>query len=468
METVIQQMQQQLADQAVLIQQLQARDADHVARQNALAEQHAEGHRTANSALQAAGDLANRVTGLTNHVQTMGSGYGGGGAKPGQLVSAKFCRPDKFGDKSEGLEGWKTWSHKLMRFVGAQDLSYKSALLKAALQKNAAAPIQVGDLTSGYGITNEQDQQLQSLLVDACYGKALSLILVIEKENGTGLEMWRRLEGQYNPDTMNRALLEGRRLLNPGTGKTWSEVSRILMDWDAALSEKRLRDGTDGIDDTMKLSILYSMIPPEKARAAWESGQYRSVDRMRSRIEDMIRNFTNGVAPMHVGNIEDDDQPELLDEDGELYRLERDARGKWQKVQHNRKPYDQKRGAGTGDAKVCFGCGEPGHMKATCPKAESMCKRCGRKGHEQKKCWAVFHLDRTKIAGAPPAKKPEKSMNSLEEANSGDDEELPDLGLVDICALEEADPWETFDHGCGSNGCVQRYLANRPEQSCRT
>ena len=332
MEVIIQQMQQQLADQANLLVQLQARDADHVARQNALAEQHSEGHRTANNALQAANDMANRVTTLAGHVQgelqRIGASGGGGGHRQENLVNTKFCRPDKFGDKNESLELWKTWSHKLLRFVGVQDLSYKTALNKAALQKNTASPILTAELQSGYGITEAQDQQLQSLLVDTCYGKALSLILVIEKEGGTGLEMWRRLESQYNPDTMNRALLEGRRLLNPGTGKTWSEVSRILMDWDSALSEKRLRDGTDGIDDSMKLSILYSMLPPEKALAARESWQYRSVDRMQSHIDDMIRNFTNGVAPMHVGNIEDEEQPECMDEDGELYRLERDSKGK--------------------------------------------------------------------------------------------------------------------------------------------
>ena len=468
MEAQLQRMQQSMTDareaqqqenQALrgFIQHLQDRERALTTSLEHLMSQHNELHRSTNQAQQSVTDTNIRLAEAEVRMRSeidgpRGRGQGGGRAQ--SLVDTKHMRPGSFGSKDDGPDEYKIWSIKLIRFTGNVDEKFRTALRAAAARKGAVEQIGRDLLGRGdFAITQEQDTQLQSLLVDTCVGRAFSLINVVEKEQGTGLEMWRRLENEYNADTMNRTLIQGRRLLNPGTGKTWAEVGKILLDWDSALSEKRLRDGADGIDDEMKLSILYGMIPPEKARAIWENGQYRTVETMRHHMEDMIRNLTGGVAPMNIGNMESDTM-EFTDEHGELCRLERDSRGGWKKPQGRRfQGPGQGSGRDASGARTCHECGKTGHVKANCPQVEGIpCKRCGRKGHVDKKCWATFHIDKTKIAGAPPAPRPERGVGSLE-TDEADSEEIGnletiDLGdLIDVCALEviEEDPWEEKD-----------------------
>ena len=51
-----------------------------------------------------------------------------------------------------------------------------------------------------------------------------------------------------------------------------------MREWDQGLADKQLREGSDGFNDSMKLSILYNMIMPDKATTLYESGQCKTVD----------------------------------------------------------------------------------------------------------------------------------------------------------------------------------------------
>ena len=184
------------------IQRLQDRDRVLTNANEALQNQHMEAHRLANSAVHAATDANARMAAMETRLreEMRGARAGGGDRRPGGgLVDPKHMRPKNFGDQKESLEEWKAWSAKLVRFAGNVDPKFKESMMAAAAMKSSSDRIMPNDLGQGrYQISIEQDMELQSLLIDCCTGKAFALVTVWEKEQSTGLEMWRRLEEEYN------------------------------------------------------------------------------------------------------------------------------------------------------------------------------------------------------------------------------------------------------------------------------
>ena len=198
MEDALRRTQETVAGLVTLVQQLQDRDQAHSERQNALAQQHVESHNAAAGAAQATTALDQRLRDLAAQVsaeiQAIRIGSSGGSSGPTfpsskVLVNAKFMRPDKYGDKGESLEVWKAWSHKLVRYCSNVDLAHRVALLAAAGEKNADRQIAASQLGGQqFPLTPEQDNQLQSLLIDVCQGKPSPLSLLSKR---TKAQDWR-------------------------------------------------------------------------------------------------------------------------------------------------------------------------------------------------------------------------------------------------------------------------------------
>ena len=85
-------------------------------------------------------------------------------------------RSGPFGDKDDGMDRWKAWSTKVLRFAGNVDSKFPIAMRAAAKRKGLQEKILIAMLESEeFPITAEQDGQLQSLLIDVCTGKAFSI-----------------------------------------------------------------------------------------------------------------------------------------------------------------------------------------------------------------------------------------------------------------------------------------------------
>ena len=154
-------------------------------------------------------------------------------------------------------------------------------------------------------------------------GEAMEVVRGAERE--PGLEQWRRLAALYDPLAAGRSLDGSRQILSPPKAAQIDDLSHTIQAWENLEQRHRERIGDQLLKD-MRLAILLSMCPTDQERELTaQQHMFPDYAQMRAHIVTVINNRTRGLAPMMVGNLNDEasnrdaGSDEFLEsEDGEL------------------------------------------------------------------------------------------------------------------------------------------------------
>jgi hypothetical protein len=341
------------------------------------------------------------------------------------LVDLKHMSPDKYA----GLRcptAFRTWSQDIKDLVARFSVELLQAMTAT---ENQAERIPSNTIPSS---VQDEDAQLRSALRAFTVGEPRAVINAAIDRGDSGLEIWRTLVTQYDPNNDTTRLDESTYILNPGRTKTMGEVQLLLTKWEDAMNHRSKMLGRAALDDDLKRSVLLKLLPAtEEGELRHQRILFKTYEALRGRVIELISERTKGSAPMlhHIAEHEDEYEE---DEEGEWIMRIEESGGRQHRV------WTQSKGKGKGKwrgkGQDLKGKGYDAKGKAKGKGLE--CYRCGRTGHVRLDCYSRTHRN-----GGEPVELPKKGgLNTLEEESSE-----TELHGIDICMLESAEPTRHSD-----------------------
>jgi hypothetical protein len=277
--------------------------------------------------------------------------------KTGRLDERHFRRVEKF----DGAEGkWKEWSFLFKTQVGAANKVARNLLEEAQKMKNE-------DLDINEFLEYDQDMldkigaEMYSVLTGLLIGEPLTLIRGIP--HGDGWRAWHKLYHRYNPRTPARALVAVMGAMSPKKVKDIRDAIKAIEEWEISVKNIKAEYQFE-VPEMIRIALMTSIVPTDLQdfilQHVDESTKYEAI---RDRVMGVARNRISMATPtpMDIGQIgsrcEDHEWPFEGEGEGEDYEVD----------------------AVWGDS-VCHRCGGRGHFARECATPKGGGKGAGKNG----------------------------------------------------------------------------------------
>jgi hypothetical protein len=352
--------------------------------------------------------------------------------RPGIVDVKGVGKPDKLQGKTKDQvrKNWPNWVFTMQTWFGSQ-WQYGSQILDWAESETKPITRAVMADTAlqepDWDEISELNAQLHVALVSLCSDEAL--VIVRNSEKAMGLDAWRRLWREYDP---NNAVSNFRLLRSVISPKqvTIGEVRGAVEEWQRKYKEYSERT-TETLPDSVQRSCIQSICPEHlQDHLDLHTVRVGTFALMMEEIDQyLVVKYTRdmgGATPMDVDS---------------MYK---GGKGKG-------------KSKGKGGAKfegTCNNCGKKGHKKTECwtapgadqskgkakggpDKTKIECYNCGKKGHTKAECWSAA-VDPKHKKGAK-GKGKGKGVHALEEQGWPTDEVEPEKesGLGCLFMLRE-------------------------------
>ncbi|CAK0826196.1 unnamed protein product [Prorocentrum cordatum] len=241
------------------------------------------------------------------------------------------------------------WSFTFRAYAGAFDASCREVLDFAARRTDEDQPIS--------NITVEPHKrrlsaQIFYALAFTCRGRALSVVQRVP--GGWGIEAWRQLCIEFEPELPSRFQGMLQQLLDPVRG---SDAVENIYAWGRNLKQYEEQSG-DTMTDTIKLATLNSKLLEGNLRTHLnlQAGRLQTFEAARNEAISYLRSTARQEqepVPMDLSPVT-----------GELYPMTRGGKGKGNGTDKSGKGKDHD-GKGK-NKRVCFYCAKPNHAKQEC------------------------------------------------------------------------------------------------------
>ena len=199
---------------AAVLQQLQASQQQFA---QALAVQQEQLQRHQQEALRREEQNAQRTEALAQAMSALAAaGQGRSSRESGVVDVRQVGKPDNLKGSRETLQReWSTWSYTFATWFCSQFSKGEDALewAKSQTQALTSAEVEAKSLEDGWKDLGRIDAQLHVALVSLCRDEALTVV----KNSGrhAGLNAWRRLNAEYEPNNPQANLRLLKRILQP-------------------------------------------------------------------------------------------------------------------------------------------------------------------------------------------------------------------------------------------------------------
>ena len=277
------------------------------------------------------------------------------------LVSAKGIIPqDKFGGNM-AVAKFRSWAYQIKATIKAKD-----GVLARMMTEAEAADLQtmrLEDTPGGRRLLDEdpeKDQLLHAVLVNIVE-MGSEPFKILENNDAQGLECWRLFHRRWNRTTAMNSIQVAENMRKLERAKSGEEVySRIQDHRKLVLDWEKLRGAAYPAID---LKADYMRIVPEtwsvKMRLDTEldyENEATTPEEVLRKIEDYVRVFTSGGAPMDVSNVVPNNAPEKNSEKEEA-------------PEHDHSHGVPADALGQPNPNIeCWTCGQKGHPQSKCPK----------------------------------------------------------------------------------------------------
>ena len=289
-------------------------------------------------------------------------------------------------------ESWATWSFVARSYFGLLSPQFDTYISASEAQ---SVPVAMAELTERAQV---HSRTLYHVLVQSVEGKALSILMNVEKQNG--LEGWRALVEAYQPDLGGRhtSMLMG--IISPAWEKvTEADFLESLEQWEVLI--RRYQDqAVDVVSGATKIAVLMKYAPPALRGALRTNASFMGSDyeRVKKFMRDWLQSGAvynsvgettgapstpGGPMPMDVG---------AIDYKGQKGKG-KDGKGKSAKGKEGKA-----KGSGKGSDKFQGECGY-----------------CGKWGHKRKDCWAKQKKEQKGGGGKGGGKGKSKTTAAVEQ-----------------------------------------------------
>ncbi|CAE7029215.1 GIP [Symbiodinium sp. CCMP2592] len=295
-------------------------------------------------------------------------------------------------------ESWPTWAFVARSYFGLLSPAFETCLNTAENHPGVRALADLSDQEAIHART------LYHVLVQSVEGKALSILMNVEKLNG--LEGWRALVDAYQPDLGGRhtSMLMG--IISPSWEKvTEGDFLESLEKWEVLI--RRYQDqAVDIVSSATKIAVFMKYAPAALRGALRTNASLMGsdCDRVKKFIRDWLQSgvtYTSagdnvapstpgGLMPMDVG---------AIDYKGKGKGKGKEGKGKGGRAKEGKgKPSDSK---GTFQGECGF-CWKWGHKRSECWLRQQKGKKAG-KGKDKGKGKTTAAVEQTENAGTAAA-----------------------------------------------------------------
>jgi hypothetical protein len=276
----------------------------------------------------------------------------------GRLDERHFRRVEKY----DGTEGkWKEWSFLFKTQVGAANKTARSLLDEAQKMKAEDPDMDTAFVEYGQDMVDKVGAELYSVLTGLLTGEPLTLVRGIP--HGDGWRAWHKLYHRYNPRTPARALVAVMGAMSPKKVKDIRDAIKAIEEWEIAIKNIKAEYQFE-VPEMIRIALLTSIVPSDLQDFILQHvDDNTKYELIRDRVMGVARNRISMATPtpMDIGQVgsrgEDHEWPGEGEGEGEDYEVD----------------------AVWGDS-VCHRCGGRGHFARECATPKGGGKGDGKNG----------------------------------------------------------------------------------------